>query len=59
MSAANCDTCIHNVYDDEAGAYFCEADIDMDDMERFLSHPRYQCPYYQNNDEYAIVRKQN
>ena len=55
----DCESCVFYVYDDEAEGYFCEADFDMDEMERLLSHPRYQCPYYQNNDDYRIVRKQN
>lgn len=59
MNPINCETCVNNVYDDDAGAYFCEADFDMDDMERFLTQPRRSCPYYQSNDEYEIVRKQN
>ena len=59
MNPTDCDSCIFNVYDEEAGGYFCEADFDMDDMERLLTNPYYQCPFYQNNDEYRIVRKQN
>ena len=59
MNGMDCESCVFYVYDDEAEGYFCEAEFDMDEMERLLSHPRYQCPYYQNNDDYCIVRKQN
>lgn len=31
---------------------------DEDEMYRFLSDTFYQCPYYQLDDEYRIVRKQ-
>ena len=59
--AASCDDCTYNIYDEEMDAYFCEADIDMDDMERLFSDPRCRsrCPYFRNNDEYEIVRHQN
>ena len=33
-------------------------DLDEDEMYRFLSDTFYQCPYYQLDDEYRIVRKQ-
>ena len=35
-----------------------DKDLDEDEMYRFLSDTFYQCPYYQLDDEYRIVRKQ-
>ena len=55
----NCDTCTNYVYDDECETYFCEMNLDEDEMFRFLSGSNYNCPYYQLDDEYKIVRKQN
>lgn len=53
-----CDTCYNFVYDDEMECYICEADLDEDDMARFMSHTYKDCPFYRNGDEYKIVRKQ-
>ena len=58
MGNANCDTCAYNVYDDEDECYYCEADLDEDDMARFMEGHYKSCPYYRNGDEYAVVRHQ-
>ncbi|MBQ7840087.1 MAG: hypothetical protein IJ390_06340 [Lachnospiraceae bacterium] len=54
----NCETCINFVYDDDYECYICEMNLDEDEMVRFLSSTFDNCPYYQLNDEYKIVRKQ-
>lgn len=54
----SCDTCGNYSFDDEYGYYVCEADLDEDEMAAFLSNRSFQCPYYQTDDEYRIVRKQ-
>ena len=56
--SVGCDTCGNYVYDDDYGYYVCEADLDEDEMAAFLSNRHFECPYYQTNDEYRIVRKQ-
>ena len=53
-----CETCAFYVYDDEYGAYLCDMNMDEDDYVRIMSDRYYQCPYYRNGDEYAVVRKQ-
>ena len=53
-----CDECANYSYDEEYGYYICEADLDEDEMVKFLSGSFRTCPYYQSNDEYKIVRKQ-
>lgn len=58
MAKSSCDYCVFNVYDEEYGVYECEANIDEDDMARFLEDRRSGCPYFQLDDEYRIVRKQ-
>ena len=53
-----CDTCVNFVYDEDYEYYVCDMDLDEDELVRFLSDTHYQCPYYRNGDEYAVVRKQ-
>lgn len=54
----NCECCSNYVYDEECGYYSCEVNLDEDEMVRFLQDSFYNCPYYQSDDEYKIVRKQ-
>ena len=58
MEASCCETCRNYVYDEDYEYYVCDMDLDEDEMYRFLSYTFYQCPYYQLDDEYRIVRKQ-
>lgn len=58
MGASQCDTCANYCYDDEDECYYCMVNLDEDEMVRFISDTFYNCPYYQNDDEYRIVRKQ-
>jgi hypothetical protein len=46
------------VFDDEWDCYICDVNLDEDEMVRFLSDSYHDCPYFQLNDEYKIVRKQ-
>ena len=57
-TAANCESCMNYEYDDDYECYVCTQDLDEDEMYRFLSDTFYQCPYYQLDDEYAVVRHQ-
>ena len=54
----SCDTCVNYTYDEDYGYYICEADLDEDEMARFLTDTFNNCPYFQFNDEYKIVRRQ-
>ncbi|MGI6563467.1 MAG: DUF6472 family protein [Clostridia bacterium] len=56
---SKCESCYHYTYDEDYGYYTCQIDLDIDDMERFLTDTFRHCPYYQYNDEYIIVKKQN
>lgn len=58
MAATNCDTCVYNVYDEEDECYYCEMDMDEDDAARMMLGNLKDCPYYQLDDEYAVVRHQ-
>ena len=58
MSSDNCEECNNFVYDDEDECYVCEMDLDEDDMVKFLTGSTADCPYYQSNDDYKVVRHQ-
>ena len=55
---ANCDECAHLYYDEDYEEYLCAADMDEYDYARLMNNPRSTCPFYQNGDEYKVVRKQ-
>lgn len=56
--ATNCESCINYIYDEDWNCYQCEINLDEDEMSKFLTNSFYDCPYFQFNDEYKIVRKQ-
>ncbi len=53
-----CDTCANYVYDEDWECYTCMVNMDEDDYYRLMSGKRSECPYYQDNDEYKVVRHQ-
>ncbi len=55
----NCECCAHYLYDDYNDCYVCEMELDEDEMERFLRCSFSDCPYFDFQDEYKIVRRQN
>ncbi|WP_312496945.1 DUF6472 family protein, partial [Anaerosporobacter sp.] len=55
---SSCECCSNYVYDEELGYYECEVNLDEDEMVRFLQDKFYDCPYFQLDNEYKIVRKQ-
>ncbi len=56
---SQCDDCVYFCYDEDAEDYFCEADMDEDDYARLIEgRGPASCPYYQDGDEYKIVRHQ-
>lgn len=55
---SNCENCVNFVYDEYYECYTCEMDLDEDEMGKFLSSSFDNCPYYQSDDEYRIVRHQ-
>lgn len=46
------------VYDEDDECYVCDMNLDEDDMVRFLTGTFDNCPYYQLDNEYLIVRHQ-
>ena len=55
---SNCETCMYFGYDEEFEEYFCEVNLDEDEMYRFLSGTQRECPYFRLDDEYGVVRHQ-
>lgn len=58
QAKSSCDSCVNYVYDQEWGYYVFEANLDEDDMPRFLSSQTFNCPFYRLDDEYQVVRRQ-
>ena len=54
----NCEDCVYYEYDPEADTNYCEADLDEDEMERFLRSANDSCPFYRPGDEYRTARRQ-
>ena len=59
MAGAPCEYCGFYVYDEDAETYFCDVDLDEDDLARLMAGGSGECPYFQPYDEYKIVQKQN
>ena len=53
-----CDTCNNYVYDEDWECYNCVVNMDEDDYARMMGNGNRECPYYQDNDEYKVVRHQ-
>lgn len=56
--AGDCNSCSFYVYDEDYEEYDCQVNMDEDDYVRLMSDSRFECPYYQQDDEYKIVRRQ-
>ncbi len=55
----NCECCSNYVFDEECEYYICEVNLDEDEMVKFMKNTFDQCPYFQLDDEYKVVRRQN
>ena len=58
LMQSSCEYCRNYVYDDEYDSYFCQVNLDEDEMERFLAYKETECPYFQYGDDYSIVKHQ-
>lgn len=54
----SCEYCSNYLYDEEFEYYVCDRNLDEDEMGKFMTGTFRDCPYFQMNDEYKIVRKQ-
>ena len=55
---SKCDYCAFYGYDENADEYFCDANVDEDDLERMMYKHEKDCPYFRDGDEYKTVRHQ-
>ena len=55
---STCESCVNYVYEEMCGYYVCDVNLDEDELMRFMTYSNYNCPYFQLNDEYSIVRRQ-
>ena len=53
-----CDMCAHYVYDELEDYYYCDVNLDEDDMSRFMRGAIDNCAYFSLEDEYKLARKQ-
>ena len=54
-----CENCAYYMYDEEMEEYYCDVNLDEDEMARFLSGTTNGCHYFDPYDEYKTVRRQN
>ena len=54
----NCDSCSNYLYNEEYNCYECQICLDEDEMGKFIGNSFNNCPYFQFNDDYKIVRRQ-
>lgn len=55
---SNCEQCRNYVYNEYFQYYECDINLDEDEMGKFLNDTFRDCPYFEFDDEYKIVRKQ-
>ena len=58
MSQKNCENCLNFIFDENFNTYYCDINLDEDEMYRFMSNSFSNCPYFQFNNEYKTVNKQ-
>ncbi len=59
MSESNsCESCANYVYNEDYEEYECLVSLDEDEYYALMSGSIKSCPYYRNDDEYRIVRRQ-
>lgn len=54
----SCESCTYYIYDEDYERYVCDKNMDEDEYIRLMTDRYFQCPFYRNGDEYAVVRKQ-
>jgi len=58
IGKTNCEYCMNYIYNEEYNSYECDVYLDEDEMGKFLSDSFVNCPHYQHDNEYKIVKKQ-
>ena len=53
-----CDYCAYYAWDEDEEAYYCDVDMDEDDIWRLESTKYKSCPCFRDSDEYKVVKHQ-
>lgn len=56
--ASSCDMCANYVYDEIEDYYYCDVNLDEDDMAKFMRGNMDSCSFFTLEDEYKLARKQ-
>ena len=56
--STKCESCNFYIYDEIYDDYVCDMDLDEDETARFITGQFKECPYFQMEGEYRIVKKQ-
>lgn len=56
--ACCCDNCSNYVYDEIEDYYYCDINLDEDEMSQFMRGNTENCSFFSLDDEYRIARKQ-
>ena len=51
---SQCDICSNYVYDELEEYYYCDVNLDEDEMYRFMKGSVSACPYFNSDDEYKL-----
>ena len=55
---ASCEYCCYLVYDEDMEEYVCDVNMDEDDYGKLMQNGFRECPYFNDGDEYKVVRHQ-
>lgn len=59
MSISICEDCVYYSYDEEDDTYYCEQQLDEDEMSGFLRGKLTSCPFYHGGQsDYYLAGKQ-
>ena len=59
MSVRLCEDCVYYSYDEESDSYYCDQQLDEDEMAYFLRGKLTACPFYHGGQsDYYLAGKQ-
>ena len=59
MSVSLCEDCVYYSYDEESDSYYCDEQLDEDEMASFLRGKLTACPFYHGGQsDYYLAGKQ-
>ncbi len=55
---SNCEMCEYYIYDEEYDSYYCDMELDEDEMYDFVTENIGNCHYFRYRNEYRSVNRQ-